>query len=220
MEATIMSITRNCSLVLLGDSYTTFAGHIPEGNAIFYPRLEAVPDVTDVEMTWWKQLIHMRKLRLLCNESSSGTTISTRVREVHTPKDAFISRMKRVLGPDGVNGEKPELILIMGGTNDSWIGNEAGELQFEDWTDETLLQVLPAACYMLDYITTHNPDAAILFMLNTGLREEIADGLTAACEHYGVHLLRLQDISKQSGHPDVMGMKQIAEQTDRALDAL
>ena len=215
-----MSITRNCSLVLLGDSYTTFAGHIPEENFIFYPRLEAVPDVTDVEMTWWKQLIHMRNLRLLCNESSSGTTISTRVREVHTPKDAFISRMKRVLGPDGVNGEKPELILIMGGTNDSWIGNEAGELQFEGWTDETLLQVLPAACYMLDYITAHNPDASILFMLNTGLREEISEGLAAACAHYGVPLLQLQDISKKSGHPDVLGMKQIAEQTDRALDAL
>lgn len=214
-----MSKTRSCSLVLLGDSYTTFAGWIPEGNSVYYPRTEAVPDVTDVEMTWWKQLMHMRDLRLLCNESSSGTTISTRVREVHTPKDAFISRMKRVLGPDGVNGEKPELILIMGGTNDSWIGNEAGELQFEGWTDETLLQVLPAACYMLDYITAHNPDASILFMLNTDLRAEIADGLTAACAHYGVKLLCLQEISKQNGHPDVAGMKQIAEQTSSALDA-
>ena len=108
----------------------------------------------------------------------------------------------------------------MGGTNDSWIGNEAGELQFEGWTDETLLQVLPAACYMLDYITTHNPDAAILFMLNTGLREEIADGLMAACAHYGVKLLQLQEISKKSGHPDVEGMKQIAHQTDLALNEL
>ena len=213
-----MSTTRNCSLVLLGDSYTTFAGCIPEGNWAFYPR-DAVPDVTDADQTWWRQLIRMRNLRLLCNESSSGTTISTRVREVHTPKDAFISRMKRVLGPDGVNGEKPELILIMGGTNDSWIGNEAGELQFEGWTDETLLQVLPAACYMLDYITAHNPDASILFMLNTDLRAEIADGLTAACAHYGVKLLCLQEISKQNGHPDVAGMKQIAKQTSSALDA-
>ncbi len=215
-----MSNTRNCSLVLLGDSYTTFAGYIPEGNTVFYPRPEAVPDVTDVEMTWWKQLIHMRNLRLLCNESSSGTTISTRVREVHTPKDAFISRMKRVLGPEGVNGEKPELILIMGGTNDSWIGNEAGALQFENWTEETLLQVLPAACYMLDYITAHNPSAAILFVLNTGLREEIADGLVAACKYYGVKVLCLHDISKQSGHPDVEGMKQIAHQIDLALNEL
>ena len=37
-----MKTTRDCSLVLLGDSYTTFAGHIPEGNWAFYPRA-AVP---------------------------------------------------------------------------------------------------------------------------------------------------------------------------------
>lgn len=215
-----MKTTRNCSLVLLGDSYTTFAGYIPEGNTVYYPRLAMVPDVTDVEMTWWKQLMQMRRLRLLCNESSSGTTISTRVREVHTPKDAFIGRMKRVLGPDGVNGEKPELILILGGTNDSALGNEAGALQFEGWTDETLLQVLPAACYMLDYITANNPDAAILFILNTDLREDIADGLAAACRHYGVNILWLHDISKKNGHPDVEGMKQIAYQTDLALNEL
>ena len=76
-----------------------------------------------------------------------------------------------------------------------------------------------AALGILDYITAHNPDASILFMLNTDLRAEIADGLTAACAHYGVKLLCLQEISKQNGHPDVAGMKQIAEQTSSALDA-
>lgn len=214
-----MSITQNASLVLLGDSYTTFAGHLPEENYVYYPNA-SVPEVTDVEMTWWKQLIHMRGLRLLCNESSSGTTISTRVRETHTANDAFINRMKRVLGPEGVNGEKPEVVLILGGTNDSWIGNEAGELQFENWTDETLPQVLPAACYMLDYITTHNPNAAILFILNSELREEITEGLASACAHYGVKVLRLKDISKQNGHPDILGMQQIARQVDQALNEL
>lgn len=214
-----MSITRNCSLVLLGDSYTTFKGYLPENNYVFYPH-EAVPDVTNVEMTWWKQLIHMRSLHLLCNESSSGTTISNRVRETHTTADSFINRMKRVLGPNGVNGEKTNLILIMGGTNDSWIGNEAGELQFEGWTDESLMQVLPAACYMLDYITTNNPDAVKLFLVNNGLREEITEGLVAACEHYGVSVHRLHDISKQFDHPDAEGMKQIAWQANETLDKL
>ena len=219
LEVSAMKQTRNCSLVLLGDSYTTFAGHIPEGNWTYYPRAD-VPEVTDAEMTWWRLLIHARALRLLCNESSSGTTLSTRVRPEHTPKDAFISRMKRVLGPEGVQGEKPELILILGGTNDSWIGNEAGELQFEGWSDESLKETLPAACYMLDYITRHNPNAAILFILNSDLRPEIAEGLVDACAHYGVALVRLADISKQCGHPDAEGMKQIAAQVGRALDAL
>ena len=212
-------MNRDCSLILLGDSYTTFAGHIPDGNWSFYPR-DAVPDVVDVSQTWWWQLIAMRHLKLLVNESSSGTTISCRVREVHTPADAFISRMKRALGPDGAAGEKPQLILIMGGTNDSWIGNEAGQLQFDSWTDEDLLQVLPAACYMMDYIIRHNPQAEVRFMLNTDLREEIADGLKAACAHYGVPVLELKDVSKQSGHPDAEGMRQIARQVDAWLDGM
>ena len=73
---------------------------------------------------------------------------------------------------------------------------------------------------MLDYITTHNPNAAILFMINSELREEITEGLAAACEHYGVKTLRLQDISKQNGHPDILGMQQIAHQADLALNEL
>ena len=211
-----MSAIQNRSLVLLGDSYTTFKDHIPEGNYVYYPR-EAVPDVTDVEMTWWRILIRKHDLRLLCNESSSGTTISAKVRETHTIKDAFINRMKRVLGPEGVNGQKPELIIIMGGTNDSWIGNEAGQMQLGEWTDENLLQVIPAACYMLDYITAHNPSAQILFLINCGLRPEIESGLISACTHYGVPFHLLQNISKQNGHPDVEGMRQIAQQAEQAL---
>ena len=54
----------------------------------------------------------------------------------------------------------------------------------------------------------------------SNLRPEIAEGLVAACAHYGVALVRLEDISKQCGHPDAEGMKQIAAQVGRALDAL
>ena len=80
--------------------------------------------------------------------------------------------------------------------------------------------MLPAACYLLDFVTRHNPDATILLIVNTDLREEIAQGLVAACAHYGVPALRLRDISKQNGHPDVQGMEQIARQVDQALDRL
>lgn len=36
---------------ILGDSYSTFAGHNPEGYAPFYPNDRN--DVTKVEETWW-----------------------------------------------------------------------------------------------------------------------------------------------------------------------
>ena len=149
------------------------------------------------------------------NFGIGGTRIAKQTAPSENPRwDLdFVSRVPEM--PENV-----DLVCIFGGTNDSWIGNEAGKLQFENWTDETLLQVLPAACYMLDYITTHNPNAAILFILNSELREEITEGLASACAHYGVKVLRLKDISKQNGHPDILGMQQIARQVDQALNEL
>ena len=37
------------------------------------------------------------------------------------------------------------------------------------------------------------------------------------CKHYNVPLIQLQGISKTSGHPNVEGMRQIAEQIDKAI---
>ena len=211
-----MKRTRDCSLVILGDSYSTFAGHVPEGHNIYYPHVE-IPDVAAVEDTWWRQLIARRNLRLLVNDSFSGSTISTRVRENHTPMDAFVNRIHKTLSESGIDGEKPELILIFGGTNDSWIDNEIGCLQHSGWTEETMKQVLPAFCRLLDDVLRWNPDAAVVSMINCDIKTEIQDGMEAACRHYGVPALRLHDVSKKNGHPDKLGMAQIAQQLDDFL---
>ena len=63
------------TLSILGDSYSTFAGYIPEGQATYYPRPEAVPDVLRVEDTWWHQLAASRGMRILANDSYSGSTM-------------------------------------------------------------------------------------------------------------------------------------------------
>lgn len=205
-------------VTILGDSYSTFAGCLPEGNYVYYPR-EGIEDVQSSEDTWWKQLIARRDLELLVNDSSSGTTVSTRVREHHTVADAFVSRMKNSLSAAGMNGKKPDLILIFGGTNDSWIDNEAGELQFGDWLEEDMKRVLPAYCCMLDYVQKNNPQAQIVGIINCDLREEIQKGIAAACAHYGVQSVQLHDISKVMGHPNQEGMHQICDQVDAALFA-
>ena len=44
--------TKNCNVCILGDSYSTFRGHIPEGNSAYYPYKD-VDDVLQVEHTWW-----------------------------------------------------------------------------------------------------------------------------------------------------------------------
>ena len=204
------------TLSILGDSYSTFKGWLPEGNYIYYPN-ENVPDMTRAEDTWWQLLIAKRGFRMLINDSSSGTTVSTSVRPQHVISDAFVMRMKNSLSEHGVNGEKPDCILLFGGTNDGWTDVKVGVNQYADWTDADLKQFLPAFCYMLDYVTGQNPQAQIAAIVNTDLADGMAEGMQQACEHYGVQCILLHDISKVCGHPDRQGMRQIAEQVDAAL---
>jgi len=208
--------TRGCSAVILGDSYSTFAGCIPEGHFVYYPR-EGIADVRSPEDTWWHQLAAMRGLRILVNDSFSGSAVALRVREGHMPADSFVSRMKVTLSEKGVNGGKPELILIFGGTNDSWIDNEVGQPQYEGWTREDLQRVLPAYCHLLDYVTRNNPQAVVVGVINCDIKPAIQDGMEEVCRHYGASAVRLENVSKISGHPDRVGMMQIARQIDAAL---
>ena len=214
-----MKATRDCTLTLLGDSYTTFKGCIPEENYVYYPHVN-VPDMQRAEDTWWRLLMGMRNLRLLVNDSSSGTTVSTSVRPHHKIDDAFVMRMKNSLSAAGVNGEKPDCILLFGGTNDGWTDVPVGEVQYENWTEEDLKRFLPAFCYMLCYVTSQNPDAAVAAIVNTDLAEGMPQGMQAACAHYGVHCILLRDISKSHGHPDCEGMRQVARQVNDALDRI
>ena len=44
------------TVAVLGDSYSTFDGYIPEGNAYWYSSKAQGPnDVVKVEQTWWHQ---------------------------------------------------------------------------------------------------------------------------------------------------------------------
>ena len=208
---------RNCTLSILGDSYSTFEGQVPAGNYIFYPYAD-IRDVVCPADTWWYQLIQKRHFDLLINDSSSGTTVSTSVRPEHRVEDAFVRRMKHSLSPEGVGGRKPDCIILFGGTNDDWLDVPLGRLTYEGWTEEELRQFLPAYCYMLSETVKNNPQAEVFAVVNTDMKKETSAGMAEACAHYGVHCVVLQGISKQFGHPDRLGMRQIAEQIDKAMD--
>ena len=57
-------------VAVLGDSYSTFEGAIPKGNAIWYFKRNNPnqTDVNRVEQTWWSQLIGRKGWTLLMNE--------------------------------------------------------------------------------------------------------------------------------------------------------
>ena len=194
---------------ILGDSYSTYKGYIPENYAPFYP--DANNDVKDVKQMWWSLYIDAKGYKLEKNDSWGGTTIcGTGYGRMDSSRSAFTSRVDQLGDPD--------IIFIFGGTNDAWAGSPIGEYQYSDWTKEDCKSFRPALACLLDMLMKRYPDAEIYSILNSELREEINESSREICKHYGIQLIELHDIEKQNGHPSVKGMKSICEQLIEAID--
>lgn len=206
------------TVAILGDSYSTFDGYIPEGNACWYFTVpQGENDVTAVEQTWWHQFCEDGGYELLINESYSGSTIcNTGYDGVDYSDRSFIKRMANLF-PEG---RTPDLILVFGGTNDSWANSPIGELKYGGWDPQDMYSCLPACCFMLDHLTANAADSEIVFIINSELKDEITNGIAEACRHYGVHPLLLEDIEKKWGHPSIAGMAAINEQVSALVATL
>lgn len=199
------------SVSILGDSYSTFEGFIPEGNEVWYfASPQKRTDVTDVEQTWWWQVIKEGGYKLEVNESWSGSTIcNTGYRDEDYTNRSFVTRTPRLGSPD--------IILVCGATNDSWAGVKMGEYQYKDWKRADLFYFRPAMAKMLCDIKKRYPTAEVFFILNSELKASVNESVETICKHYNVPLVKLHDIDKQNGHPSVAGMKAFASQVLSAL---
>jgi len=192
---------------ILGDSYSTYQGYIPDSNAVWYsePSDGRRTDVSDVRQTWWWQVIKEGGFLLEKNDSYSGATIGyTGYRDEDYSDRSFITRLPRLGSPD--------ILLIFGNTNDSWCGAKVGEYLYKDWKRADLYTYRPALAKLLNDAQCRYPNARIYFIQNTELREEIVESTAVVCEHYGIPVIKLKDIDKQSGHPNQKGMKSICDQ--------
>ena len=198
---------------ILGDSYSTFYGYItPDTNNCWYcvPGEKKENDVKSVEETWWYRFMNDNGYQLEINNSYSGATVcNTGYKKADYTDRSFITRMS--------NLGKPDLILIFGGTNDSWAGAPIGDYKYADWTKEELYSFRPAFSMMLDYVTKHYSEAKVYNITNTELSEEVTTSIDEICRHYGITNIRLHDIDKQWGHPSVQGMKSISDQISEVV---
>lgn len=195
------------TLAVLGDSYSTFADFIPEGNACWYnsPADHKRTDVTKVEQTWWWQVANEGGYKLGAIESYSGATVcNTGYRDEDYSDRSFVTRCTNLGNPD--------IILICGATNDSWANSPIGDYKYANWKRVDLYFFRPAMAKMLNDIKLHYPNVEVYFILNTELKKEINESVLEVCKHYDVPVLELVDIDKKSSHPSVKGMKAIAQQ--------
>ena len=203
------------SVSILGDSYSTFEGYLtPDTMEIWYfagsKRDARRTDVSKVSETWWMQLIKKKNWKLEVNNSWSGSTICyTGYRDEDYSNRSFVLRTAALGSPD--------IILIFGGTNDSWAGSPIGEYKYADWRRTDLYTFRPAMACMLARIQERYPTADVYFISNDGLKPEITESMATICKHYGVPMIQLQNISKTASHPNIEGMRQIAEQLDKAI---
>lgn len=200
------------SLSILGDSYSTFEGYVtPDTNAVWYlDRTIDRTDVSRVEETWWHRLAVNHGLRLCVNNSFSGATIcNTGYDDRDFTDRSFCTRLKNLGSPD--------IILVCGGTNDSWAGVPIGQFKYESWRRADLYTFRPAMAYMLAHLQKRYPNVQLAFILNNELSKEVTSSCKEICRHYGVLCIELKDIDKKNGHPSVKGMQQIEQQVAKAL---
>lgn len=192
---------------ILGDSYSTFEGFIPEGYIAWYkpvPKEGRPTDVTQVDQTWWSIFMEENGYELEANNSYSGSTVCNTGYEGKDYSDrSFVNRV-------GLLGN-PDLILVFGGTNDSWAGSPMGEFVWCDWTDEQLKAYRPATACMVSRLQSLYPRARLVLIGNDEIKDEVKESTAEICAHYGVEYVQLEGIEKMSGHPDRNGMRKIAE---------
>lgn len=225
---------------ILGDSISTFAGWVPTADGFNREPLSRYPQddlLTDVNETWWLQLIHDLDAKLGINDSWRGAMI-TGAKPVTTGdsgENAAFGNRTRVqnLGSNGT----PDLILVYGGTNDYAHLDSLGafdpallpetvDLATRSWTN--LAEAYAQTLLRLRY---YDPDAQLLAILpgptatyySTARLNEGNAILSAVCEHYGVPFVDLRDSGLTAGdlpdgiHPGEAGMDKI---TDAVLTKL
>lgn len=199
---------------ILGDSYSTFKGYVPDSNAVWYnlPRNPKRTDVESVRQTWWWQVINDGGYLLERNDSYSGATICyTGYRGEDYSDRSFITRLPRLGSPD--------ILLILGNTNDSWCGAKVGEYKYADFKRDDLFFYRPALAKLLSEAQERYPNVRIYFVQNTELRDDIVESTKVICSHYGIPIIQLSDIAKQASHPNIKGMKSIAKQVLKAIQS-
>ena len=201
------------NMFILGDSYSTFPGVVPDGFHVYYTgKRDAEPDLQNASQLWWHLLATETNSNVIQNNSFSGSSICNTVREWLDETTTFIARFDRLAEAGYFKENRVDTVFILGGTNDSWINAPVGDVQYDDYEKQDLYSILPAICYLVKRIREEIPEARIVPIINTGLKPEIGVGVKAMAEHYNIDCVELHDIEKIAGHPTVEGMVQIKNQ--------
>lgn len=203
------------NIMIFGDSYSTYEGHIPAGYAVYYSgHRDNPPDVFDVKNTWWGRLIAETDSALVQNNSWSGSTIGyTGYNNSDcSHSSSFIYRFEKLLAEGFFEEYKIDRLFVFGGTNDSWSNAPLGESDKEAIEENDLFCVLPAIKHFIARLAENLPDTKLVIIGNCDIKSEITGALALAAERAGATYVGLSGVDKINGHPTELGMEQIKDQ--------
>lgn len=180
------------TISIQGDSSTTFAGTITDGNAAYYSVNHKY--VNTIDATWWGLLVNECRMRLIRNDAWSGSRISGAGASAmnNTARCAALKNVDSKV--DTYQFGAPEIIVIMAGTNDVSGNVTLGEIGSTDVTN-----YIGAFTMMLRKIKTQCRNSKIVvFQLyrgnnydytNTGgtHQYEYQEAMEKVCKIYGAH---------------------------------
>lgn len=105
---------------LLGDSITTFDGYIPEEYLPYYPYNGMT--LTDVNQTWWMNMLEQTGMELLVNGSWSGSLVCGDSEAADSKAACSYRRLTDLKQ----GNEIPDVILVYMGANDYFAEKELG----------------------------------------------------------------------------------------------
>lgn len=157
------------TLSVLGDSISTYAGHIPAGNATYYP----LDTVNAVEKTWWHKLITALGMSIEVNNSWSGSRVTT---TAGADAAGCMTRCENL-------GVSPDVIIVWMGIND--FNNEVALGEYDGSTsiptDTTKFR--EAYAIMLNKIMAKYPQAEIWVCTLTPCERNLGKGFPEVNEN-------------------------------------
>ena len=191
---------------ILGDSISTYKGYVPDGYSCFYPYPTA--DLGDANQTWWMQVINNLGMKLLKNNSYSGTCVSSGTGQNSTVED---SRLKELL----FGTQAPDIIIIFMGSNDC--GSAYVKLETFKSSYKVMLDKIQALCPNSEiYIMTLPPSK----LYTESDRVEYNKVIRDYANEYKLPLIEMNDAYNgqncsdflvDSAHQNFAGMTKIAQ---------
>lgn len=188
-----LSSLEDKTISIQGDSISTFAGTITDGNATYYSTSHKF--VNSIDATWWGLLINECRMRLIRNDAWSGSRISG-TGDSAMCSVARCSNIRHIDSTvDTYQYGAPEIIVVMAGTNDVSgnveMGTADGAVTTYMGAFKTMLANLKLQCRNAKIVVFQLYRGNVLDYTNSGGKHqyEYQEAMANLCRRYGVYYI-------------------------------